>query len=133
VEQSKCLGQPFAGQQIQLLHGAQKEVIRGKVLGSPPRRHCKFCFKQSWPNGRDNGDRDFVLESENVCQVTLEPVRPNVRARHRINQLPRDANFARRLAHRPLKDVAHAEPASNLLYIDGFAFERKARIASDHE
>jgi hypothetical protein len=56
-----------------------------------------------------------------------------VRAGQRINQLPRDANFACCLAHRPLKDIAHAKPASDLLHIDGFAFERKARIASDHE
>jgi hypothetical protein len=45
-------------------------------------------LKQFWLNGRDNGDRPFVLKSEDVCQVTLEPVRPNVRARHRIYQLP---------------------------------------------
>jgi len=36
-------------------------------------------------------------------------------------------------AHRPFKDVAHAKPVSDLLYIDGSAFVRKARIASDHE
>src|SRR5437763_16890256 len=39
----------------------------------------------------------------------------------------------RTFASRPLKDVAHAKPASDLLHIDGFAFERKARIASNHE
>src|SRR5258705_3443988 len=57
----------------------------------------------------------------------------NVRARHRINQLPGNANLPRSLAHRPLKDIAHAKPASHLLHIDGLAFERKARIASNHE
>ncbi len=56
-----------------------------------------------------------------------------MRARHRINQLPGNANLPRSLAHRPLKDIAHAKPASHLLHIDGLAFERKARIASDHE
>src|SRR5258707_9713798 len=124
-------GHPFAGSQVEPLHSSKIKVICGEVLRSPPRRHCNFCLKQFWLNGRDNGDRDFVLESENVRQVTLEPVCPNVRARHRIYQLTCDANPTCRLTHRPLKDIAHAEPASDLLDIDGFAFERKPRIASE--
>src|SRR5215831_18293731 len=70
---------------------------------------------------------------ENVRQVTLEPVHPNVRARHRINQLPRDANFPRCLAHSPLKDIAHAKPAPDFLDIDRFALEGETRVASDYE
>src|SRR5207247_3086625 len=86
-----------------------------------------------WLDGCDNGDRYLVLESENVCQVALEPVRPDVCPCNRVNQLPYDANFPRRLAHGSLKDITDAKPASDLLDIDGFAFERKARIASDDE
>src|SRR5438477_7324794 len=56
-----------------------------------------------------------------------------MRACNRIDQLPCDANFPRRLTHGPLKDITDAKPASDLLDIDGFAFERKARIAGDHE
>src|ERR1700754_262205 len=56
-----------------------------------------------------------------------------MRACNRIDQLPYDANFPRCLAHGPLKDIMDAKPASDLLDIDGFAFEREARIASDHE
>ena len=33
----------------------------------------------------------------------------------------------------PSRLIAHAEPASDLLDIDGFAFEGETRIASDHE
>ena len=54
-------------------------------------------------------------------------------ARHRIDQLACDANLSCRLAHRPLKDIAHAELASDLLYVDGLAFEGEARIARDDE
>src|SRR5215831_6995792 len=71
--------------------------------------------------------------AKNVCQVPLEPVRPNVCPCNRINQLPCNANFPRRLAHGPLKDIAYAKPASDLLHIDGFAFKRKARVAGDDE
>src|SRR5258708_593896 len=43
------------------------------------------------------------------------------------------ANLPCLLAHRSLKDIAHAEPASDLPDIGGLAFEREARIAGDHE
>src|SRR5262245_39105156 len=55
------------------------------------------------------------------------------RPRHRINQLPCDANFPRCLAYSPLKDIAHAKPAPDFLDIDGFAFEGETRVARDHE
>src|SRR5215472_5770090 len=64
VEQSKCLGQPFAGHQPKLRQSSEIKIIGGEVFRSPPRRHCKLCFKQSWPNGRDNCDRYFVLQGE---------------------------------------------------------------------
>ena len=62
-----------------MLLSPEIKIIRSEVLRSPPRRQFNFCLKQFWSNGRDNGDRYFVLESKNIRQVTLEPVRPNVR------------------------------------------------------
>src|SRR6516165_171476 len=56
-----------------------------------------------------------------------------MRARHYINQLARDANLPCRLAHRPLKDIAHAKSAPDFLDIDSLAFEGEARITGDHE
>src|SRR5215475_15652140 len=78
VSQPDRLGQPFARRQVRLRQGAEKKIICSEVLRSPPRRDCNFCLKQFWLNGRDNGDGYFVLKSEDVGQVTLEPVRPNV-------------------------------------------------------
>src|SRR6516164_10750208 len=137
MSQPYRLCQPFAGRQGKLRQSSEIIIIGSEVLRSPPLRYCNFCLnfslKQFWLNSCDNGDRDFVLESENVCQVTLEPVRPNVRARHRINQLHCDTNFPRCFAHSPLKDIAHAKPAPDFLNIDGSAFKGEARIASDYE
>src|SRR4030088_2766449 len=133
MSQPYHLRPPFAGKRIVLLHGAEKKIIGGEVLRSPPRRHGNFCLKQFWLNGSDNGDRHFVLKSENIRQVTLESVRPDVRARHRIDQLPRNANLPRRLAHSPLKDIAHAKPAPDFFNINGPTLKSEARIASDYE
>src|SRR5437867_9535907 len=38
-----------------------------------------------------------------------------MRVCNRIDQLPCDANFPRRLPHRPLEDIAHAEPSPDFL------------------
>src|SRR5258708_7950992 len=56
-----------------------------------------------------------------------------MRACNRIDQLPRDADFPRRLPHRPLEDRGDAEAAPDFLDIDRSALEGEARIASDHE
>src|SRR5215471_20835090 len=133
MSQPYRLGHPFAGRQVKLLHSSKIKIVGGEVLLSPPRCDCNFCLKQLRLDGGDNGNRYVVLESKNICEVTLEPVCPNVRARHSVNQLSCDANFARRLAHGPLKDVAHAEATPDLLDIDSSAFEGETRIASDDE
>src|SRR5262245_14892009 len=64
LDQSECLGQTFAGRSDGLLYGPKKKIIRGEVFRSPPRRQRNFCLKQLWLNSRDNGERDFVLQSE---------------------------------------------------------------------
>src|SRR6202011_1433437 len=76
MSQPYRLGHPLAGRQVVLRHGSEIIIICGEVLRSPPRRHCNFCLKHLWLNSRDNGERYFVLKSENVGQVTLESVRP---------------------------------------------------------
>src|SRR5262249_16359210 len=133
MSQPYRFSQPFAGRQAVLLHSSEIIIMGSEVLRSPSRRHRNLCLKHFWLNGRDNRDRHFVLQSKNVRQVTLKPVCPDVRASHRINQLPCNANLSQRLAHSPLKDVAHPKPAPDFLDIDRSALKGEARIARDHE
>jgi hypothetical protein len=79
--------------QVVLLHRAEKKIIGRQVLWSSSRRKPNLCLEQLWLNGGDDKDCYVVLESENICQVTLEPVRPNVCARKSINQLSCDPNL----------------------------------------
>ena len=96
--------------------------------GSPSR----LLSKQLGVNGPDNGDRYFVLKSENVCQVPLEPVRRKVRSVTASINCPVIRTFPTLCAQTPQGRSAR-RACVHLLYIDGFALERKARIASDHE
>ena len=50
LDQSECLGQPFAGQWVGLLYSPEKKIICGEVFRSPPRCQCNFCLKQLWLN-----------------------------------------------------------------------------------
>src|SRR4029079_10803001 len=54
-------------------------------------------------------------------------------ARNLINELSCDTNFPRCRAHRPFKDIAHAQLASDLLHVHRLALVGKAGIASDNE
>ena len=84
-------------------------------------------------NGRDDGGGHFVLESENIRQVTLEPVRPDVRARNRVDQLPCDTNLSQCFANGPLKYISHAKPATDFLDVNGLTFEGETGVARDHK
>jgi hypothetical protein len=56
-----------------------------------------------------------------------------VRAGSLIDQLPSDADFPRCLAHRPFKDIAHAQLVPDLLHVHRLALVGKAGIAGDNE
>ena len=49
-----------------------------------------------------------------------------------LDQLRGDAHAIGGLAHAALQHIAHAELATDLLYIDGAALVGEARIAGDH-
>jgi hypothetical protein len=50
-----------------------------------------------------------------------------------IDELDGDAHPVRHLANRPLQDVAHAQFAADLLYVDRSALVGEGRIAGHHE
>jgi hypothetical protein len=82
------------------------------------KRHCKRSINIA----RFSHDRS---QSEDIAQLTLKSIGPNVHSGRCINQLPDDADFSHRLAY--------AEFAPDLLDINDFALVSKTRIARDHE
>ena len=76
--------------------------------------------------------REYSLETARFSNLDPEPHFVEYLGALYANHAP-DLMVAIGAPAAPLKDIADAEPASDLLDIDGFAFERKARIASDHE
>jgi hypothetical protein len=77
--------------------------------------------------------RDFVLHGEDLGELAVVALRPEVRAGAGIDELRRDPHALARLAHAAFEHVAHAELARGLLHVDGPAFVDKARVARDDE
>ena len=81
----------------------------------------------------DDARRHLVLQLEDVLELAVEPVGPEMRAGRGIDQLAGDAHPAAGLAHAALEHVAHAELAADLPHVDGPALVGEARIAGDDE
>jgi len=59
----------------------------------------------------------LFLNGEDVLQVSVEILRPDVEARRTVNELRGDAHAVLRFAHAPFQNVAHAQFAADLLCV----------------
>jgi hypothetical protein len=88
-------------------------------------------------NGRRKGGRhrlgDLILERENVGEIAIVVLGPDVISGASINKLRRDAHPITGLAHAAFEHIAHAEFPSDLLHIDRAALVGEAGVARDDE
>ena len=82
--------------------------------------------------GRD-ARRDLVLKGENIGQLTVVSLRPDVIAGNRIQQLAGDTHPLSALAHAAFEHIADAKIAPYLLHVRSLALVDKRRIAGDDE
>ena len=82
-------------------------------------------------NRTNDPARDLVLKLEDIFQLAIVFVRPQMDAVRGIDQLPGDTNPVGDLPHAALKDISHTELACDLAHVDRFTFEGKTRIARD--
>jgi len=76
---------------------------------------------------------DLVLEFKDVLDRPIEAIRPQMRARRRVDQLARDAQPASRLANAAFEHVTHAKLIGHLAHVNRPAFVGEARIPRDHD
>ena len=70
---------------------------------------------------RDHPLGDLVLHRENVGEVAVVALGPDVVAGCGFDQLRGDADAVAGFAHAAFEHIAHAKLAANLLHIDGLA------------
>jgi len=84
----------------------------------------------------DRGDDalgNVVLHREDVMQVAIVFLGPDMLAGFRVDELSGDADLLARRAHAAFEHVAHTEIARDLAHIDRLAFVDEGGIAGDHE
>src|SRR5215467_3373807 len=74
-----------------------------------------------------------ILNGEDVAQVTLESVRPDVERRRCIDELSGKPNAIALAPHAALKNIADPKLASDLTNIDCLALVGERRVSGDHE
>ena len=80
----------------------------------------------------DHVGRDLVLDREDVVELAVVGLRPQVRVGAGLDQLRRDPDRVARLAHRAFQHVRHVQRARDLRDRNLFAFERERRGARRH-
>src|SRR5215469_5063262 len=74
-------------------------------------------------DSRSNSNRhrlaDFVLHHEDVGEIAIVALRPDVLAGLGLDQLRRDADAVARFAETAFQDITHPQFAPDLLHIDG--------------
>ena len=83
--------------------------------------------------GGDDRRRDLVLDREDVLELAVVALGPDVPVGLGIDQLHRDAHAVARLAHAALDHVLHAELRRHLLDADRAVLVHEGRVARDDE
>ena len=76
---------------------------------------------------------DLVLNGENISQITIITVGPDVTAIFPVNELAGDADTGAGLSHAPFQDKVHAETFGSLLHVHMFALVSKRGVARHDE
>src|SRR4029077_5656112 len=112
-------------------HSAQEVVVSVKALGRLPSRTLDLGALEPRLNGSHHPCGHLILQVKYVLQGTIEPVRPNVSAGCRVDELPGESHAISCLAHARLEHVTHPEFARDLFHVDGTALVSEAGVPGD--
>src|SRR5215469_11892093 len=88
-------------------------------------------------DSRSNSNRhrlaDFVLHHEDVGEIAVVALSPDMLAGLGLDQLAGDANAIAGFPQAAFEHIAHAQIAANLLHINSAALVGEGGVARDHE
>src|SRR5579862_252114 len=115
----------------QQLTTSQEKVVGIHILGAATGYPHFFTLVQLDFQRRYDLLRKFILHSENIGEIAIEAVSPDMSAAHGVDQLAGHAHPIAGLAHAAFQYVADTELAADLLHVDRLALVGKTRIARD--
>ena len=104
---------------------------RSASIGRGPVARVRVGSGQPKRERADDFARDLVLDGEDVSEVPVITVPPDVRVRRGVDQLGRDAHPIVDLPHTALDHVAHPELATHLRDAHRAALVDEGRVARD--
>src|SRR5438105_2840183 len=81
----------------------------------------------------DDGVGDFVLNGENIGQIAIEALGPDVAAILAVNELSSYPHARSNLPHASFQDKSNAKLLADLLHFHGLVFIGKGSVARDNE
>src|SRR5262249_55667465 len=90
------------------------ELISFGILGRPALDCLLLRRQQPDLQRRNDGLRDLVLQREDIVEVAVIALTPDVAVIARVDQLRRDPHTAARLAHAAFDDIFDLQPLSYL-------------------
>src|SRR5215207_1089849 len=114
-------------------HAAQVAVVGVQAFRRLALDSFDFRLFQLRPYRTHHARGHLVLQIEDIFNLAVETINPQVGTGRGIDELARNAHAVARLTYAAFENVAHPELASHLFYVDGPALVGEARIAGDHE
>jgi len=112
------------GQEIKPL---QVEVVGFRVGGGSLTQGVLFPGQERDLQVLHDGQRNFVLDVEDVALLPVEPLRPDMEAGPGVDELGSDAQAVPGLPDAPLEDSPDVEHLSDLADVELHAFEGERR------
>ena len=94
---------------------SQIEIVSVEALGTLAARPFDLELLHAGLDDADHPLGDAILEIENVFEIAVELVGPQMRAGFGLDELGRDTQARFRFAHAAFQEVAHAQLAADLL------------------
>src|SRR5262249_25359748 len=128
-----CFHEAVPREEMEAGHPAQEVVVSVEAVGRLSPGALDLRALEPWLDRPNDTCGHAILQLKHVFESAVEAIRPDVTARHRIDELPGDAHARPRLAHAAFKHVAHPKLARHLLHVHGAALVSEAGIAGDDE
>ena len=110
-------------------YGSQIRIERRGIARPAAFDLCGCVAEQRDLKSTRHGVRDIGLQRQNITQVTIVGLRPEMEARHCAVELRGDANLISRAPHAPFQDRRHVQLVAHSGNVRMFALKRERRSA----